>query len=245
VGALSAPLAYDLGRALGGERRGRVAGLLVALSPAMLLFGVTSADYMFAALGMVAACCLVRPGGRWLFAGALAAALATFFSWLLFAIPVWAALTQRRRGFWILGACAAAVALLNLGLAIGYGYDPFAALSATHGFYLHGAAATRPYAFWLFGSPTAWILMLGLPVAWLALRAAVSGDQAAVALWLVVGVAALIGVTKAETERIWLPFVPLACVGAAAALPSARLRPVLASLAVQALAVELLFFTVW
>ena len=61
-------------------------------------------------------------------------------------------------------------------------------------------------------------------------------------------VASVIGFTKAETERVWLPFVPLACVAAAAALaalPVARLRLVLASLAVQALAIELLFFTVW
>jgi len=51
--------------------------------------------------------------------------------------------------------------------------------------------------------------------------------------------------TKAETERIWLPFVPLACVAAAAVLPARRLKPVLWMLAAQALAVQLLFDTVW
>jgi hypothetical protein len=55
----------------------------------------------------------------------------------------------------------------------------------------------------------------------------------------------VLGLTKAETERIWLPFVPLACIAASAAAPAARLRPMLAALAVQGLAVELLFFTVW
>ncbi len=245
VGALSAPLAYDLGRGLGGERRGRVAGLLVSFSPAVLLFGVSSADYAFAALGTAVACCLIRPGWRWLVLGAAGAALATFFSWLLFAIPVWAALVRRRRAPPILAACAVAIVALNGGLALAYGYDPIAALRATHSFYSHGAAATRPYAFWLFGSPAAWMLMLGLPIAWFALRAAVSGDRAAVALWILIAGAALIGVTKAETERIWLPFIPLACAGAAAAVPESRLRPVLTFLGVQALAVELLFFTVW
>jgi hypothetical protein len=39
--------------------------------------------------------------------------------------------------------------------------------------------------------------------------------------------------------------VPFACLAAAATLPPARLRPVLAALAVQALAVELLFDTIW
>ena len=57
------------------------------------------------------------------------------------------------------------------------------------------------------------------------------------------------GFTKAETERVWLPFVPLACVAAASAFPasasSARFRLLLAALAAQALAIELLFFTVW
>lgn len=245
VGALSSPLAYDLGRVLGGERRGRVAGLLVAFSPAMLLFGVSSADYAFAAVGIAVTCCLVRPGRRWLLLGAGLAALATFSSWLLFAIPVWAAVVRPRRAVQVLGACALAIVLLNGALALAYGYDPLAALEATHRFYLHGAAASRPYSFWVFGSPAAWILMLGLPIAWFALRAAVAGDPAARALWALIVAAAVIGVTKAETERIWLPFDPLACAAAAVAVPTRWLRPLLGLLTVQALAVELLFFTVW
>ena len=56
---------------------------------------------------------------------------------------------------------------------------------------------------------------------------------------------AVAGFTKAETERIWMPFVPLACVAAAEQLPVRRLRPVLAALAAQALVVEILFNTVW
>jgi hypothetical protein len=87
--------------------------------------------------------------------------------------------------------------------------------------------------------------MLGLPITWFALRAVSAGDAAAIAVWVVVAVASVIGTTGGETERVWLPFAPLACVAAAAALPAARLRPVLVLLAVQALVVELLFFTVW
>jgi hypothetical protein len=55
----------------------------------------------------------------------------------------------------------------------------------------------------------------------------------------------VLGFTKAETERIYLFLVPLACVAAATALPERYLTPVLAALAVQALASELLLFTVW
>ena len=53
------------------------------------------------------------------------------------------------------------------------------------------------------------------------------------------------GYTKAETERIWLFLVPLACVAAAPVLAGRRIAPVLALLAAQALAVEVLFATVW
>src|SRR3954447_25452084 len=76
VGALTAPLSYDLGRTLLGDERGRSAGLLTAFAPPLLLFGVTSADYLYAALGLTAACLLVRPHPAARAAGAGATALA-------------------------------------------------------------------------------------------------------------------------------------------------------------------------
>lgn len=250
VGALSVPLTYALGRSLGGEARGRTAAILCAFSPALLLFGVTSMDYVFATLGLVAGCLLTAraPAGR--LAGALAAAVITFFSWLLFAVPVWAVLVaarrEGRRAAIVLAAqCAAALAVVYGALVLGAGYDPVATLRATLAAYRHGISAVRPYAYWVIGSPAAWGIALGLPVAWAALRACGAGDPAAVALGVVVLAAGALGATKAETERIWLPFVPLACVGAAAALGGRRLRGALALLAIQTLAVQLLFDTVW
>ena len=66
------------------------------------------------------------------------------------------------------------------------------------------------------------------------------------ALAAVIAVASVGGYTKAETERIWLPFVPLACVAAAeAGLGSARPRVVLALLLAEAIVVQALFYTVW
>jgi hypothetical protein len=250
VGALAAPLAYDLGRSLGGEQRGRVAGLLTAFAPSILLFGVTSADYAFAALGMAAACLLVRPRTAALLAGAAAAAFAAFCSWLLLAIPAWSALVVVRRDGWRAGirvgvVAFAAVVVFNLALYVAFGYDPFSALQATSKAYFSGTWRYRPYAFWLFGSPAAWALMLGLPITWFALRALGAGDAAAIATCALVAVASLLGTTGGETERIWLPFAPLACVAAAGAVPAGRLRPVLLALSLQALAVQLLFFTVW
>jgi hypothetical protein len=79
----------------------------------------------------------------------------------------------------------------------------------------------------------------------LAARAAASGDEGARALFAVLAIAAILGFTKAETERIYLFLVPLACVAAAAVLPARRLTIVLGALAVQALATNLLLYTVW
>ena len=59
-------------------------------------------------------------------------------------------------------------------------------------------------------------------------------------------IAAVLGFTKAETERIYLFLVPAAVhrrrVGAAPAPPP---RWCIGALAAQALATELLFYTVW
>ena len=249
IGALTGPLVYGLGRTLGDERRGRTATALTAFSPAVILLGVTSADYAFAALGTAAAWLLVGPRWRMRVAGCLVAAAGSFFSWLLLAIPVWAVLVVVRReglrpAIVTAGGVAAALLAVNGILALTLGYDPIAIVRALAPIYAHGIAAKRPYAFWLFGSPTAWLVMLGLPTAWLACRAVGRGDPAALALAAIVVVAAVAGFTKAETERIWLPFVPLACV-AAASRPLPRIRLVLLALAVQVIAIELLFNTTW
>lgn len=250
LGALTAPLAYDLARTLGGEERGRVAGVLTAFAPALLVWGVTSADYAFATLGLATACLLVRRKPLPRTVGAFAAAAATFFSWLLFAIPAWAVLVVLkregpRRAVTLTALCALAVFVVYGALAVSLGYDPIATLKATAAAYRHGISRHRPYAYWEFGSPTAWGIGLGVPIGWTALRASASGDACALALFGVVIVSAFVGFTKAETERIWLPFAPLACVAAAAVLPARRLPGVLWLLVAQALAVQLLFDTVW
>jgi hypothetical protein len=227
-----------------------VAGALTAFSPALLVWGFTSADYAFAALGLAAACLLARPRLRARAAGALVAAIATFFSWLLFAIPAWAAMVALRRegprrALALVAVCAVAFVAVYATLAATLGYDPIATIEATSAAYRHGIARIRPYAYWLFASPAAWWLGLGIPIAWLAARATARRDATAIALFAIVALSAVLGLTKAETERIWLPFVPLACVAAAALLPARRLPTVLWLLLAQALAVQLLFDTVW
>jgi hypothetical protein len=242
-GAAVTPLTWLLGRGLLSEQRGRIAALLVAASPAMLVFGATSADALYATLGVLAALLLLRTR----VAGGAALAAASLFAWSLLAVGAWAAIVRWRRdgqraAAALAIACAVALVAFCAALAAATGYDHLGALSSTARVYDHSVARLRPYAYWVLGSPVAFGVMLGLPVAAWALRARGPVAQATA---LVIVVSALGGFTKAETERIWLFLVPFACLAAAAVLPRARLVTVLAALLAQALVVELLFGTVW
>jgi len=243
VGALAAPLTWAAGRHVLDDSRARIAALLVSLSPAMLLFGATSSDALYATLGIAAAwALLVRRT-----VGAAALAAVSLFAWTLLAVGAWAAvLVARRDGLRaaaaLAAACAAALVAGYGALALATGYDQLGALAATGQVYDNSIARIRPYWFWVLGSPVAFGVVLGLPVAAYALRAR---GPAALAIGAVVAVSALAGFTKAETERIWLFLVPFVCLAAATVLPRARLTPVLLALAGQALAIELLYDTVW
>lgn len=250
VGALAIPLAYLLARGLLDEQRARTATLLYVFAPSATLLGATSADALYATLAVLACTALLARSSAVRALGPALLALASFFSYANLAVGAFAAaLTWLRDGLrrsTVLAAgCAAGLVAFYGALHLATGFDPFGALASAESAYRGGIASTRPYAFWLFGSPVAFLVAAGLPIAWLALRSLGAGETVAVALFAVLGISAALGFTKAETERIYLFLVPLLCIAAAAALPPERLPPVLAALAVQALATELLFFTVW
>ena len=254
AGALCVPLTYVAGRELLGESRARVATLLYAFAPSAILYGATSADALFAALALVAATALVARRRLARSIGPVALALAAFFSYANLAIGAFAAVVvMRRQGLRSAAvlsmACAVALLAMYALLHLFTGYDPIGAVRSAESVYREGVASTRPYAYWAFGSPAAFLLAAGLPIVWLALRALGEGATVAVALFAVVGVAAALGFSKAETERIYQFLVPLLCLAAAAAgaseLAPRRLQLVLAALGVQAIVVQLLFFTVW
>ena len=140
--------------------------------------------------------------------------------------------------------CAVVLGVAYLALDLLTGFDLVAAIRATDSRYHEGIARLRPYLFWLFGSPAAFLLMLG-PIAWFAARSLAAKEASAVALALVIAVSALAGYTKAETERIWLFLVPFACLAAARSLSTRRLAPVLIGATAQAVLIEIFLFTKW
>jgi hypothetical protein len=245
AGALSAPLTYTLGRRVLDERGARVAGGLMALAPGALLFGATSADAVYLTLGLFAALPLLSPRPAVEAIGGVVLGAVSLFAWSLLAVAAWAAIyvlvRDGLRPAARLAVLAGAGALaLHVAFAVLTGFDPLGTLHATSRVYELGIAARRPYAYWVLGSPVAFLLVLGLPIAWLAFR---SSAPEARAIAAVIAVATLVGFTKAETERIWLFLAPLVCLGAAPLVR--RHRTLAAALAVQALAYGALMNTVW
>lgn len=228
AGTLAAPLTYVLGRRLLDERRARLAALLFACSPSALIYGASSADALFVTLGLAAAIALVTDHRLVaVVLGPALLALAAFFSYALLALGAWAVLLRLRlRGALdaarLVLASAAGLALACGGLYAATGFDSLGSLAAADGAYRASIATVRPYAYWVFGSPAAFIVALGIPIAWYATRAVAERHPAALALAAIVLVAAVGGFSKAETERVWLFMVPLACVAAAYVLPSRK-----------------------
>ena len=251
VGVLTVPLTYLLARRTSmAEQQCRAATMLVAFSPSMALYGVVSTDAMFGTFGLAAACLLVGSGLPGRVAGAVALTVASFFSWALLAVGVFAGIVVWiRDGFGSalrLGLVVAAIVLAAfLALYEASGFDPLGAVRAAGDAYDLGISNARPYLYWLFGSPVAFLVALGLPTAWYAARSLGTGNAVAAGLAVIVVASVLVGVTKAETERIWQFMVPLASVAAASLVPLRRMPLILGALVVQALAASLLLETIW
>jgi hypothetical protein len=215
-----------------------------------VLHGVTSADALFATLAVLAAAALLARRRDLATLGPPAFAVASFFSYANLAVGALAAIVVLRRdglrrALVLSAACAAALFAFYGLLHLSTGFDPIGALRSTEIVYREGVASNRPYAFWVFGSPVAFLVAAGLPLAWFALRALGTREAVAVALFSVVAFSAVLGFTKAETERIYLFLVPFLCLAAATAMPKRHLTPVLTFLAIQAIVTELTFETVW
>ena len=151
-------------------------------------------------------------------------AVASLFAWSLLAVGAWAAILAwrrdglRSRARAVRRSAASSCSPFHGAFSALTGFDPIGTVRATEEVYRLGVASMRPYWYWLLGSPVGFLLVLGLPITWLALRELARGTPEAVAIFAVLAIAAVMGFTKAETERIWLFFAPFVCLAAARAL---------------------------
>lgn len=241
-------------RALGAEQRARAALPFLVLAPAMLWIAV-SADAMFAGVTAWAVALLAvaaRPGGNRV-AGVGAGILFGFgiylsYGLILMAIPAVAVLISARgeRSLRpaLLGALLGALAVVAAFTLAGFWWLDGYHLVVER--YYQGIAAERPYAYWWWGNLAATVCAVGLATA-AALPGALARLRALepAALLVAAGLAAILvadlsGLSKAETERIWLPFDVWLLV-ATAFLPRSSVR---AWLAVQALGTLLVAHTI-
>jgi methylthioxylose transferase len=252
--AASAPAAGLIAmRAVAGEAPARRAAPFLVLVPAAV-WVATTADAFYMGIGAWAVAVTVvaivgegRRSDRLAICGGLLFGACLFLSYglaLLAAIPLAVAVARRRlRPLLLAGAGAAALTLAFL--AAGFWWlDGWFAVREQ---YLGSIAQTRPYDFFLVNNLAAFGVAVG-PVA--ALGLARLRDRR---IWLLVGgalagvlLADLSGMSKAEVERIWLPFVPWVLL-AAASLPSSAgwMRALLGTQAACALAIQVGVRTIW
>ncbi|MEU4311383.1 hypothetical protein [Nocardia sp. NPDC024068] len=118
--------------------------------------------------------------------------------------------------------------------------------------YYQGIAMDRPYGYWWWGNLAATVCAVGLATAAALshalaparLRALEPGSLLVAAALCAIAAADISGLSKAETERIWLPFDMWLLV-ATAFLPAARTRPWLAVQAAGAVILVHLLKTNW
>lgn len=270
VGTTAAVAILVLLRALAGEGIARRAAPFVVLAPNAVLVGA-SADGYFAAVAAwglallaLAATRVVRLPAVTALAAGLVFGLLVYLSYglALMAIPAVAILvytrTARPLPYVLVGGLAVAAAFTLTGFYWWEGYDLLVER------YYEGVADNRPYSYWLWGNLGNAVLMAGLAAVagtrravvgavggvrrWRARAGDATGPDALavfiVAILLVIAVADLSGMSKAETERIWLPFT-VWLPAAAALLPSRDHRVWLVVQAALALTLNHLLLTSW
>lgn len=251
-------------RVLGAETCARRVAPFLVLGPAAVWQSV-SGDAVFAAVGAwgitamaVSATARTRRGlvGWGVVAGLLLGALVMMsYGMPLFGILAVAVVARARRWAPLPVAGLAALGVVALFAVLGFSY--LEALPELRERYWDGVASRRPAAYWMWGDLAALLLSAG-PLAGAGLAQLLArpprgpADPSpratvwtlAAAGWLMVLVADLSQMSRAEVERIWLPFVPwilLAC----GLLPRGWRRAGVVVQVVTALVVQHLLRTTW
>jgi hypothetical protein len=226
------------------------AGLASAVVPfSILLPGAVwvgvSADGLFAGVTALAVGLLVQRHWTAWVAGGLLLGYSVFLSYglLLFGLVALAAVVVTRRWAALIVALVAALAIIVAFVAAGFWWFDGYHLVVER--YYQGIGALRPYSYWVWADLAALVLAAG-PAAIAGLRRLPKSPLVLItgAAVLAILLADVTGLSKAEVERIWLPFT-VWLVPAAALLPASTRRWWLAAQALTALAVNHLVLTNW
>ncbi len=246
-------------RVLGAEDLARRAAPFLVVGPAAIWQAV-SADAMFAAVAAWGLAALAVAAVRRSIAFSVLAGLLLGYAVMCsYGLPLLGVLALTvlwlGRSWFPLGLAAVAALLVVAAFWVG-GFSYLEALPAIRDRYFGGIGGRRPTLYWTWGGPAALLFasgpLLGASLAHLASRWRVlrADASARVVLWLSGAATASILIadatqmSKAEVERIWLPFVPwllLSC----ALLPERWRSRGLALQIVFALVVQHLLHTGW
>lgn len=241
-----------------GEDLARRAAPFLALAPAAIWVAV-SADGMFAgvtAWGIaLLALAATRTTSRPVWAAVGAGLLLGFgiylsYGLVLMGLPAIAVLVAARTIRPLLAAVVAALAVVAVFTALGFWWWEGYQLVVQR--YYQGIAARRPLSYWVWGNVAALVCAVGISTP-AGVRRALAPSRLRLReglTLLVLGALAAVafadvsGLSKSETERIWLPF-GVWLLAATALLPPRYQRWWLASGAVIALAINHLLLTAW
>ncbi|MFG2955352.1 hypothetical protein ACGF5O_16645 [Streptomyces sp. NPDC048291] len=253
-------------RALADERLARRAAPFLVMAPAAVWVGASADGYFAAVAAWTVALLALAVTGRsvaWAAGAGLLYGLTCYLSYglTLFALIGAAVLVLGRRRVRarpvVLALLVAGAAVVPLVFTLA-GFDWWQGYRLLVTRYYQGVGGTRPYGYWVWANLACTVVITGLAtVAGLRRAGAVlvghrrhrSAPVAETRLAFLVGAALLAllladlsGMSKAETERIWLPFA-MWLLPACAFLP--RPRAWLTAQALLALLVNHLLFTGW
>lgn len=236
----AAVAAWAIGRSLGGERAGRIAAVLFVAAPGPLMLAYACLDMTFAllistsiALFMLAihrrSAPIAAAAGAVLGLGTLLT-FATVFVVLAATLAVLVQSRSLRASARLLVAALAGGALVLVLARVLAGFDILASYHSSPG------AGRRYDPYWIIGSPTAWLIFAGLPLAALGvvgLVRAVPGARRPVlplilVLLMVVWAALPSEFTKlrpGEVERTWAFLYPLLAASAGVVVDRWTRRP--------------------
>ncbi|MFJ8108988.1 hypothetical protein [Streptomyces sp. NPDC096132] len=262
VGATACVAVLVTVRALAAEGLARRAAPFLVLAPAAVWMG-TSADAYFAAVAAWAVALLAlavtgRPA--WALPSGLLLGLTCYLSYgltllaLLGAAVLWLGRGRVRERPLLLFLLLAGLAVVPTAFTLA-GFDWWEAYRLLVTRYRQGAGGVRPYGYWVWANLACAVLITGLATAAglrrtgavLLRRRGSARDTARLALLVAAALLALLaadlsGMSKAETERIWLPFA-IWLLPSCACLPHPR--PWLTAQATLALLLNHLLLTGW